>query len=90
MDKFEFSGLTFELLVLLFPWARWFSTNSILAHKSTDASKPIVPTDVRIVLTAAIGPQFGVRLVERSIKGNSQFLFIHSDTSETSSCPDIS
>ena len=89
-SKPEFSGLIFELLVLLFPCARRFSTDSILAYKSTDICKTIVPTDVGIVLTATIGLQFCVHLVERSIEGNPQLLFIHSDTSETSSCPDIS
>ena len=34
--KQEFSGLTFELLVLLLPRMRWLVANSVIANKSTD------------------------------------------------------
>ncbi len=41
-----------------------------LCFKSTGTSKPVVPTDVGVVLTAVIGLHFDVHLVERSIKVN--------------------
>ena len=87
--KQEFSGLTFELLVLLFPCARGLPADSILAYKGTDTSKSIISTDIGIVLTTSIGLRLSIHLVKRSVKRDLQFFFIHNDTSETSSCPDI-
>ena len=55
-----------------------------------DCDSDIESQSMRSGNSLEVGLQFCVHLVERSIEGNPQLLFIHSDTSETSSCPDIS